>query len=271
MRSLFKYITTIICLAAIPQIYAQEKDNQLIFKQIIRNSPATNKGERLLFFAQQFIEKPYVAHTLEKPKETLVVNFQAFDCATFVETVVALTLIQDSSFASFQNQLQQLRYRYGKVNGYASRLHYFSDWLVTNERKGYIQNITLSCGGQPYNKDISYMSAHAQQYPALADYKSLEGIKMAEWDLKRVKLSYIPKNKLLSKESFIQTGDIIAITSSVGGLDIAHEGFAIRQNGRVYLLHASQDFGKVMVTKEPLVEYLSRHPKQTGVMISRLK
>ncbi len=94
---------------------------------------------------------------------------------------------------------------------------------------------------------------------------------MAEWDLKRVKLSYIPKNKLLSKESFIQTGDIIAITSSVGGLDIAHEGFAIRQNGRVYLLHASQDFGKVMVTKEPLVEYLSRHPKQTGVMISRLK
>ncbi len=271
MRSLFNYITAILFLAVSLPLYAQESDNKFIFKQIAQPSLATNKVERLLFFAQQFIGKPYVAHTLEKPKETLVVNFQAFDCATFVETVIALTLAQDSSFESFQHQLQQLRYRYGKVNGYASRLHYFSDWLVTNERKGYIQNITSSCGGQPYNKDISYMSAHTQQYPALADYKSLEGIKMAEWDLKRAKLSYIPKNKLLALESCIQTGDIIAITSSITGLDIAHEGFAIRQNGRVYLLHASQDFGKVMITKEPLVEYLSRHPKQTGVMISRVK
>ena len=48
----------------------------------------------MLHYAYQFLDVPYVAHTLESQdgSEQLTVNLRQMDCTTFVETVVALVL-----------------------------------------------------------------------------------------------------------------------------------------------------------------------------------
>ena len=144
------------------------------------------------------------------------------------------------------------------------------DWLKENERKGLIKDQTQTCAGKPYKKSVSFMTSHLPLYPQLEDYRALEAVKMAEIELMRKSFFYIPKAEVAKKESCIQNGDIIAITTSKSGLDISHQGFAIVVNGRVHLLHASQDLKEVIISPEPLAEYLAKHASQTGIMISRL-
>ena len=67
----------------------------------------------------------------------------------------------------------------------------------------------------------------------------------------------------------IQTGDIIALTSAIKGLDITHTGFAIRkEDGRIHLLHASSK-GKVEISELPLADYLQGIKHNTGIIVAR--
>ena len=81
-----------------------------------------------------FIGTKYAAHTLEdKGDEQLVINLSGLDCTTFVENALVFArLIKTgkSSFRDYENELQKIRYRNGVINGYPSRLHYFTDWIV---------------------------------------------------------------------------------------------------------------------------------------------
>lgn len=248
---------------------AQESDKS-IFEATIQKKYSSEKGQRVIEIAQTFLGKPYVAHTLESKKESVIVNLREFDCSTLVESVLAISLCKNGSFEEFKRNLETLRYRFGHVNGYGSRLHYFTDWLKENERKGLIKDQTQACAGKPYKKTVSFMTSHLPLYPQLEDYRALEAVKMAEIELMRKSFFYIPKAEVAKKESCIQNGDIIAITTSKNGLDISHQGLAIVVNGRVHLLHASQDLKEVIISPEPLAEYLAKHSSQTGIMISRL-
>lgn len=79
----------------------------------------------MLANAQTFIDVPYVAHTLETDgEEDLVINCDEVDCTTFVEYVLALSLPSASgnkmSESDFAANLQRIRYREGKIDGYTS-------------------------------------------------------------------------------------------------------------------------------------------------------
>ena len=75
---------------------------------------------------------------------------------------------EDRSFNAFCNNLLQLRYRNGIVDGYSSRIHYTSEWILQAEDLGLAKEISCSAGSIPLIQEISYMSTHANQYPALA-------------------------------------------------------------------------------------------------------
>ena len=90
----------------------------------------------------------------------------------------------------------------------------------------------------------------------------------------RVRLSaepryYIPEGRIAMVEAGIQDGDIIAATSTVSGLDIAHTGIALWRDGRLYLLHAPLAGGVVQISEEPLAERIGRIGGQDGVMVAR--
>jgi hypothetical protein len=232
-------------------------------------------NERIQAVASSFLGTPYIGSTLEiNEVEQLVVNLQGLDCWTFVECSVAIALVAEANrgdFDFFKEKLQSLRYREGKIDGYGSRIHYFSDWMMQQEQNQILKIITDDLGGIPYPKMTEYISNHPSSYPKMSDEKTKNDLKNAEKRLHERIWTYIPKSKVAKMESKIQEGDIVAMTSSEPDLDITHQGFAVKKNGHIYVIHASSDHHKVMITQRPLFDYLARNKGQSGIMVARFK
>lgn len=233
-------------------------------------------GKQILQLGHSFTGTPYVGGTLEKKgKEHLIVNLHELDCTTFVETVLALTLTAQENFSDFKNfcaNLQKIRYRDGIIDGYPSRLHYFSDWIQDNIQKGIIQEVTPLKGSVTKCRHINFMSSHSDKYAPIAKDKSfLEEIKNQEKRLSKIPVRYIPKDSLISIDiTQIRNGDIIAITTSIEGLDISHVGLACFQNGKLHLLHASLGKKQVIIENIPLDRQLQQYKSQTGIRVLRI-
>jgi len=265
---LFSYSQTVCTLESREKLEAVL--NELSKKNLRDKSP----NDLAVEIGQLFLETPYVEKTLELPgEEKLVINLQGLDCTTFVETVTSLVRLSVNdtfTYEAFEIELENLRYRGGINTGYPSRLHYFSDWIYENEEKGIITDITQEIGGIPYPNAPSFMSENPKFYAQLADHANLAEIKTTETAIKERSYFYIPKAEIKSLEKNIQSGDIIAITTSMSNLDIVHTGFAIEKNGRIHLLHASSKNMLVELSEKPLSEYLAGNKSQSGIIVSRL-
>lgn len=232
-------------------------------------------SSRTLFFAQKMIGVPYVANTLDMAdEEALVVHLDKADCTTFVETVLALSLTDKkgkTDFGSFKEALQCIRYREGHLKGYASRLHYFSDWIKDNEKKGIVRERTREIMTFiPQVLQLDFMSTHRDSYRQLRNNLLLTAqIAEIEKEWKNVSVSYIPKASLnASSENLgIKNGDILAITTNIKGLDVVHTGFAIWMGGKLHLLHASSAMKKVILDPQPLFDYSKNKKAHTGVRV----
>lgn len=269
----FKIVYTALLVFSANLLWAQSAD-ELVFKQKMDLTKGETTAQTALTIAQSFIGQPYKAGTLDAPtKEQLVCNLKDFDCWTFVETVSAMAFTKHSTkptFSAFLNNLKKLRYRDGQINGYASRLHYFKEWAIRAEENKLVQDMTEMIGGILAEKQINFMTTHRDLYPHLQSKETFSAVVNYENNLNKYDFYYIPKLNVKKLESQIQDGDIIAITSNIEGLDFNHEGFAIRKNGRIHLLHASQEMKKIVISTEPLADYLNRFKKHSGIAVVRL-
>lgn len=231
-------------------------------------------GRLMLEVGRFFLGTPYASGTLEaKGPERLVINLRKLDCFTFVENVVALTRLlrsEDRSFSHFERLLREIRYREGRLRGYPSRLHYFSEWIFDNRKKGFIRDVTAKTGGNPLRRVISFMTKNPDAYPALKDKGNVKRIRTVERLISKRPISVIPKKALRHLEERIQDGDVIAIATSQEGLDVQHVGLAARVRGRIHLLHASSLQGKVVLSQETLYRYLMRSRRRTGILVARV-
>jgi len=236
-------------------------------------SPASS-GQLALEIGRFFLGTPYTAGSLEtKGAERFAVNLRGFDCMTFVESLVALAWnigSRESSFEAFRDLLRKVRYRQGRLLGYPSRLHYFSDWVRDNQKKGIVRDVTAAIGGRPLRKVLNFMTAHPGLYPPLRDATILRKMKSVERAIKRRALFFIPKTILRQLEHRIHAGDLIGITTNIEGLDVQHVGLAARAKNRIHLLHASCEEGKVVLSKQTLYGYLVQSRTRTGVMVARI-
>ncbi len=208
----------------------------------------------------------------EGPEE-LVVNLRAFDCVTFVENAIVLAgLIRAGKrgFADYLAALERIRYRRGRLDGYASRLHYFTDWLYDNGRKGIIRDVTRTIGGVPFRKAFSYLTDRREDHPALEDPATFRRLRRIEDACARRSRFFIPKVDLTGTGSRIAGGDIIAITTDEKGIDVSHAGIAARCGEEIRLLHASSAAGKVVLSEAPLKSYLMARRSRTGIIVGRV-
>lgn len=235
---------------------------------------AKTSQDLILEIGKSFLGTPYVEKTIElSGEEKLVINLMGLDCTTYLESVVALAQTireKEFSFEGFEEKLEHLRYLNGKNTGYPSRLHYFSDWIYENQQKGLLKDITKEIGGETYPNQPTFMSENPRFYPQLADLTLVEKLKEREALIKTRPYFFIPKEKFQQLESKLETGDLIAITTPLKNLDIVHVGFAVRQNGRIHLMHASSVSKKVEISTLPLSDYLLGNKSQSGIMVSRL-
>ncbi len=231
-------------------------------------------GDIVISAGSFFLKTSYEAATLERNKqEMLVIELHGIDCVTFVEYVTAASLAyraQQTSFNDFANMLQCLRYRNGMLNGYASRLHYFTDWLTDNSAKGILKIVSNETGTEIMDNTINFMSENAHLYRQLSDDAIFSQIVDVEQKLSHKKFRFIPKGDISLHEEHITDGDIIAFVTSIKGMDVSHTGLAVFINNNLHLMHASTRSNMVEVTQVSLHEYLKTNRSVIGVIIARV-
>lgn len=272
------WAVVLVALMATPTIQAQktaERDS-ICIEKLLQSGDTTT-----LYYARKFLGRPYVNYTLEvNDTEQLVVNTRQLDCTTLVETVAALVLCAKDSlttFADFKTKLQQLRYRGGVIDGYPSRLHYFSDWIIDNTAMGFVSEVQQE--GLPFSREqtlyIKFMSRYIHAYKALQKHPGfIPTIAEQEKALTGHKYRFIPKAQVKNSAALravVKDGDILAITCSTQGLDVSHLGFAVWKADGLHMLNASSIHKKVVDEPMTLRQYLYKHPKFTGIRVVRMQ
>lgn len=264
------------CLAIMPaevRFHNESADTARITEFLLRIDKAgiKNKNQLVTAAGECFLDVPYVGGTLEGEQEQLTVNTEELDCTTFVETALAMAMTLESrrtSWRDYINNLESLRYRGGNVNGYPSRLHYVSDWIVDNSHRGNMKEVTDRVGPCTSKvKTLDFMSEHRNSYPALADSTNYEGIKRMEMGYRSHKYNFIKATNVAVAE--LQDGDVVALVTNTPGLDVTHLGIIKMIDGVPHLMHASSKQKKVIVDPLTFGDYLRRN-RTPGFRVFRL-
>ena len=243
--------------------FADEQDRASIEKWLQEAVSLPKDSCRTLHFAKKMLGVPYVAGTLDgNEEEQLVVLVDSLDCTTFVETVLAFCIADkrgERDYEGFKKALTQIRYRDGILNGYTSRLHYFSDWICNNEQMGFVKECTSETAcSLPKELWLDFMTTHVDSYlPMKKNPELVKEMASHEKNWQGTVVSYIPKEKLnLPPEGLkIKDGDVLALVTNIKGLDVVHVGFAFWKEGKLHLLHASSSAKKVI--EDPKTQYES--------------
>lgn len=272
-------------------------DTHSFIESLLKNAPSGPIDQRIDYFSHALLDKPYVDGALgEGPQgefnQLPLYRFDAFDCQTFVETVMALSVAQNAP--DFEKKINDIRYANGTIR-FINRNHFPSaDWLPNNQRNGFIQDITQAVAGSKntaikttfINKQNWYAHLTMQQIhlrgltPAQAETK-LQALHAQGHLVKNTDASidYIPRTAffidgkpntaLLAR---IPNGAIVLIVKQSSSapvigtdLNVTHMGFAIWKNNTLYFRAASSVLQRT--TDIPLTDYLTRWPSIQGISL----
>ena len=251
----------------------------------------TNMAARLNTISKQWLQRPYTLTALGEGipsdyDEAPRYRTDAFDCETYVDTVLALALATD--LVSFKQCIDQIRYAEGHVS-YVTRNHFTSlDWNPNNQHQGFIKDITETIVNSK-NKPIALQAQALINKTAWYAHASLQQIRLPRASLNEqtqqlsklqragrqfntqiATIPYLPLTHLfdskgqavLSIFKQIPQGAIIEIirpnwdlTASIGThINVSHLGFAFWNKGVLFFRQASSLHHQVIDT--PLIEYL---------------
>jgi len=263
-----------------------KKFNHIIKKAVTQKWHLLPINDLIINVALEFVGIPYVAGTLDANynaenniinenniiSENTIINFAGLDCVTFFENSLCLARCirkQMYNFDDLINEVTFTRYRNGVISDYSSRLHYTSDWIFDNVKKGVIQDITKNIGGEEYKFEVSYMTKNPQHYKALNQKNSdllIHKIKEIEANINKQTFYVIPTSKIPQIAKNINNGDIIAIAISTVGLDYGHIGLSFDNK----FMHASMKSKKVIIDKS-IENYINTVTKNRNIGISVLR
>ncbi|HVF39187.1 MAG TPA: N-acetylmuramoyl-L-alanine amidase-like domain-containing protein [Gemmatimonadaceae bacterium] len=244
---------------------------------------AMTMGARAARVGELAIGTPYEAGALEvylkeggdpTKTEPITLSLTRFDCVTLVESCLAIARVASAkappTWDRFAREVERMRYRNGKRRGYTSRLHYFSEWITDGARRGLVRDLAADLGGIEDARPLRFMSEHRGSYPALANDAAFREIMSMERRLDCCPRKYIPAARIPQVADRIQTGDILAFTTSIPGLDVSHAAFAYRDTGGILrVLHAPLSGGAVEITRATLPEYVGNIRRATGILVAR--
>ena len=244
---------------------------------LAHTSDTTAIGPLMQAIGRHFRGRPYLGGTLDEPAtETLVVRLDGFDCVTFIETVLAMARsVQtgDTTYAGFARRLAEQRYRNGTLQGYCSRLHYFTEWLADNENKGIVERLDDELGGRRMTDTLNFMSTHRSAYDRFATNDSLYACVQAMEDGLQAQqqarpVRYVPQDSIRAVYDQLRAGDIVGMATSIDGLDVSHSGLVYAHgDGQKGLLHASLSDG--IVVSPDLQRYVQTIDNQIGIVVAR--
>ncbi len=226
----------------------------------------------------------YVAFTLEAylkkggdpvQQEPLALSLTGFDCVTLVESCLgvarAARKTDKPTWGAFADEVERMRYRDGLRLGFASRLHYFSEWISNGEKRRLVRDIGRELGGINDTRPLRFMTEHRASYAGLKSDAVLNAIAKMERSLDSRPRYVVATEKIASISDKIHSGDVLAFATSIPGLDVSHAAFAYRgpRDGVLRVLHAPLSGGSVEISQRTLPDYVSAIKRSTGIMVAR--
>lgn len=268
LKIFFFSVAVSLCL----MLQAQSRADSLCYEKLSRyhiSHPECTAAD----IAALLIGTDYKAGTLERypAQEQLIVNFSAVDCTTLVEQALAVWLTDyKDGYDGFLRMLSIIRYGKQGINGYSSRLHYFTAWANTHMADGMMYNIFDSLCPATLTPKCCFMSTHRDLYPAIrTDSTNYEGIRQLEKSIRDVSICWLEKQAFDNFSHLIHHGDIIAFVTNIKGLDVSHMGFAYEKNGQLRLLHAPSPGKQVEITERTLRQIVSDTKSYRGIIVLR--
>jgi len=250
-----------------------------------RDVPASRRaplGRAVARVGELALGSPYRANTLEEYlaaagasplREPLTAYLTGFDCVTLVESSLAIAraaALPRAGWDDFAREIERMRYRGGVRAGYTSRLHYFSEWIADNARRGLLRELGPELGAVEDRRPLRFMTTHRSAYRALADDGVYREIGEMERRLDASPRHLVPTARIPSILGHIETGDVLGFATSIAGLDCTHTGLAWRdRTGVMRVLHAPLSGGEVQVSRGTLPEYVAGLRSGTGILVAR--
>lgn len=233
-------------------------------------------GERMGKIGMELVGTPYVAFTLEtdEPVEYCTINLKGLDCVTFFESCLDMARVLPSGLTKDRliEAVRQTRYRGGKQGDYATRLHYTTDWIWDNARKGIVKDLTPELpGAEPFTQKVGFMSSHPNSYKQLkANPALVPRIAQTESEINARPKMYVPASKVSGVEPLLRTGDIIGLCATQEGIDIAHTGMAYRTaDGVLHFFDATNAPGRMDVKLNKRLSEALNPKSHTGIVVAR--
>ncbi|MFL5537670.1 MAG: N-acetylmuramoyl-L-alanine amidase-like domain-containing protein, partial [Longimicrobiaceae bacterium] len=201
-------------------------------------TPRAPMGRAVARVGELALGSPYRAYTLEEYlaapgaspwTEPLTAYLTAFDCVSLVESALAIARTAahpHPDWDNFTREIERMRYRGGVREGYPSRLHYFSEWISDNARRGLLRELGPELGAIDDTRPLRFMSTHRSAYRALADDGVYRAIAAMEQRLDPSPRQVVPTSRIASVLDRIETGDVLGFACSIEGLDCTHTGLA---------------------------------------------
>ena len=231
-------------------------------------------GDLVVRAASLQLGKPYHNPPQVAGPETLRIELNTFQCASFVESSLAIArcvVKRTPSPACFLEEVEASRYRGGERVSFGSRLHYFTDWMEDNTRRGRLEELGPRLGAKPVRQALNFMTMNPAQYPALADPAVVAEIRAVEERLSAASHFVLDRAGVARNQGQLQNGDIVGLVSDkYPGMMIIHTGFvSVGKNGKRHLLHAGAYHQRVVLTASDLADYVIRRPERLGLMVAR--
>ena len=239
-------------------------------------------GEAAVRVGEEARGTPYRSGTLEgylraggsPTREPLTLSLTSFDCVTLVESCLAVARVAGAgktpTWDRFGRQVERMRYRGGTRQGYASRLHYFSEWIRDGSARGLVRDLGAELGGTNDVRPLRFMTEHRESYPALRDDATFAEIQRIERRLDDSPRLVVPTKRIPQVVDRISTGDVLAFATEIPGLDVTHSALAYRgADGVLRVLHAPLSGGVVEITRATLPEYVAAIRRSTGILVAR--
>jgi hypothetical protein len=231
---------------------------------------------RLVTVTDPFVGAPYRLSALGEGSGVDAdprIRFDAFDCTTFVETAMALSLADDLDEA--KRLLDFIRYRGGKV-GYLERRHFpEAEWIPELKQLGFLEDITRQVAGNETVVESKVLNAdvwrrnRSDKTPHLPDDRIPNGT---------FSLDVWPLAKARAGQAKIPTGTVLHLVrvdyKSVP-VRVSHQAIVIEKNGQRFVRHAADRMFHSVVD-EPIDHFFARMEKYgkwpvSGVHLTRFR
>jgi len=204
-------------------------------------------GKRIDRISELFLSRTYIEGSLgggaELP-EQLRISLSAFDCVTFMESVLALALAR--TVDEFIDAIRRIRYKDGEID-WRHRNHYMVDWASNNEESGFIKNITDG----PFAVEKTCTLSLIAGLPA-----------------KTTTFLYFPTQSSGKVAGLFETGDLIFFVSMKNTLDVFHTGLLVKRERVLLMRHATRTAGAVI--EQDLIEFMSQNEMPGFILLRPL-